>query len=80
MSRICSRVFKGYRYTHPSGPVAMTRTEWQALMVTHLSNGGRRRVEEGETMIHARDGLMVAEIYANIPAPRGAQRAEEIQS
>ena len=80
MSRACSKVFKGFLYSEPAKAVACTRTEWQALMARYLSAGGRRRVEDGETFIHAKGGALVAEIYANIPAPTGANTHEETES
>lgn len=51
-------------------PVEKTRAEWQALIAQTIAAGGRRRFEKGETFIHGRDALLIAEIYANVPAPK----------
>ena len=56
-------------------PVEKTRTEWQALMAQAIAAGGRRRVEKGETFIHGPDALLIAYIYANVPAPKPTREA-----
>jgi hypothetical protein len=51
--------------------VARPVAEWQEEIRRAVKDGGRRRVEDGETFIHGPDALIRAEIYANVPAPTG---------
>jgi predicted P-loop ATPase/GTPase len=63
-----SRTVKGFCYvTHTA--MEESRAYWQQRMREALKAGGRRRVENGETFIHQRGGRLVAEVYANVPAP-----------
>lgn len=48
---------------------AETLSEWRSRMAPILKDGGKRRVEKGETFVHDRNGVMVFEVYANI-APK----------
>ena len=68
-----SRIIEGYDYKQHEA-VARTAEEWQTLMAEAIKAGGRRRVEAGETYIHSPGGHIVAEIYANVPAPTGSQQ------
>lgn len=61
-----SRAILGFDYVLGK-PVQRTRAEWQALMATAIKEGGRRRVESGETFIHGPDARIRAEVYANVP-------------
>lgn len=45
-------------------PTAHSRQEWAFL----LQQAFRRRVEHGETFAHDEHGLLLFEVYANIPA------------
>lgn len=62
------KLLEGYDYT-TGQPVSLTRQEWQARIATAIADGGRRRVEDGETFIHGPNARIVAEAYANVPAP-----------
>lgn len=52
--------------------VTLTRGEWRERLGRCVASGGFRRVEHGETFGHGADGLVVFEVYANLPAPRVA--------
>ena len=61
-------------------PVERTRAEWQALIAKTIAAGGRRRFEKGETFIHGRDALLIAEIFANVPAPEQAGSGKDVSA
>lgn len=48
--------------------LAHPRERWRELLDNVISNGGRRRVEKGETFAHDARGQLLFEVYANIPA------------
>lgn len=68
------KLIPGYDYTTQK-PIEASRTEWQQRIAAAIKAGGRRRFEKGETYIHGRDALLIAEIYANVRAPKEATTA-----
>jgi hypothetical protein len=70
-----SKLIEGALYDPNHRPVKLTRKEWQDRIAKAIAEGGRRRVEDGETFIHAPapNPVITAEIYANIPAPKREQ-------
>jgi len=58
----------GFDYTLDRS-VERTRGEWRSLMSKVKANGGRRRVDQGETFIHDANGKIVFEIYSNVTEP-----------
>lgn len=69
MSR--NKLIPGADYVPRYTKAARTRLQWQELIASILAAGGRRRVENGETFVHDAQGLVVHEIYTNIPMPNG---------
>lgn len=67
----------GADYSPRHEGVLRTRAEWQVNIVQTIRAGGFRRVEADEsgavTYLHGPDGVIRHEIYANIPAPVGAE-------
>lgn len=61
------RKIEGALY-EPYRQIKQTRAEWQRLISDVLAAGGKRRAEAGETFIHGKGGLLVAEIYEIVPA------------
>lgn len=53
--------------------VEATFEEWQARIGAAIRAGGWRRFEKGETYIHGPDALLIAEVFANVPAPTGVE-------
>lgn len=53
--------------------VEATFAEWQARIGAAIRAGGWRRFEKGETYIHGPDALLIAEVFANVPAPVGVE-------
>lgn len=53
---------KGFDYVSQQ-PAAHSRQEWAAK----LMEAARRRVEKGETFAHDAHGVLLFEVYANIP-------------
>ena len=64
------KVIYGADYAPTWARVVRTRGEWQEIIADVTKNGGRRRVEHGETFLHDSKGKMIHEIYANVPEPR----------
>ena len=62
------KLIPGFTYTPTRREAEWTREEWQKRIAAALADGGFRRVEHGETFIHGADGLIQAEIYANVSA------------
>jgi hypothetical protein len=61
---------KGFSYvTHQ--PMSLTLTQWRGMLSELVAAGGRRRVENGETFGHGKDGLIQFEVYGNV-ALKGA--------
>lgn len=63
---------KGFNYTTSAEfdlPVSQLREELQGI----VDNGGFRRVENGETFAHGRDGLIIWEAYGNVTIKKGQQ-------
>ena len=61
-----NRISMGYCYV-TRAELSLPRAEWQERIEKAVKAGGFRRVEAGETFIHAKGGRMLAEIYANVP-------------
>lgn len=53
--------------------VEATFAEWQDRIGAAIRAGGWRRFEAGETYIHGPDALLIAEVFANVPAPEGVE-------
>lgn len=67
---------KGFNYTTQADfdlPVAKLREELQEI----VDNGGFRRVENGETFAHGKDGRIIWEAYGNVAAKSPAQRSTQ---
>lgn len=47
-------------------PMARTRPEWRDELLAVIKAGGFRRVENGETFAHDKNGTLLFEAYANI--------------
>lgn len=59
---------KGFNYTTEAAfdlPKAQLSEELQTI----VNNGGRRRVEDGETFAHSSDGTIIWEAYGNVSLP-----------
>lgn len=66
MGRVSKKLIPGFDYLKGE-PVSYTKTQWLELVKPIIDNGGRRRVEVGETFIHTkRDGILLWEIYDNL--------------
>lgn len=66
MGRVSKKLIPGFDYLKGQ-PVSYTKSEWLGLIKPIIDDGGRRRVENGETFIHTkRDGILLWEIYDNI--------------
>lgn len=63
----------GADYVPKYKPAWRTRAQWDQLLLDVLAEGGRRRVEYGETFMHDAQGHLVHEVYANIAAPHEVQ-------
>lgn len=57
---------KGFDYREQR-QVTRSRDTWQNALAALIADGGRRRVEHGETFGHAATGEIAFEIYANVP-------------
>lgn len=56
---------KGFNYDSAQEfdlPVGVLRADLQRI----IAEGGRRRVEDGETYAHGKDGLIIWEAYGNV--------------
>lgn len=62
-----SRVIPGFDY-RTQKPAQRTRAEWREDLRAVIKAGGQRRAENGETFAHGKDGLIVFEVYAILPA------------
>lgn len=63
---------KGFNYTTQAEfdlSVNVLREELQSI----CDNGGFRRVENGETFAHGRDGLIIWEAYGNVTLKKGQE-------
>lgn len=49
-------------------PIELTRADWRTRLRVVIANGGYRATEKGETFAHGKDGRLVFEVYAIIPA------------
>lgn len=68
---MAANLVNGWNYTGRNPQLcALSRDEWRSLTLQILAAGGKRRVEDGETFLYARDGVMLYEAWANIPAPK----------
>lgn len=47
-------------------PVSKDRHEWRETLRKLIADGGRRRVSDGETFGHDKQGKIQFEIYANV--------------
>jgi hypothetical protein len=56
---------KGFDYTKGTD-VDQSVALWRAQMKEVLDEKGFRRVENGETFAHGRDGKIVFEVYGNV--------------
>lgn len=45
----------------------LTRAQWRDELRKIVEDGGRRRVDAGETFATGRDGVLAFEVYENIP-------------
>lgn len=61
---------KGFDYRSGQS-VTRSADEWRADLATIINEGGRRRVENGETFAHDANGIIVWEAYGNVRLPRG---------
>jgi hypothetical protein len=59
---------EGFNYQPKSGISALTRVEWQKVMVEVVKAGGRVMFDPkcGETFLYGSNGRIVAEIYARV--------------
>lgn len=65
---------KGFNYTTEAAfdlPVEQLSDELHTI----VANGGHRRVEDGETFAHGRDGRIIWEAYGNVPAQKSGRNA-----
>lgn len=56
---------KGHDY-RVDKTLEQTPRQWAKEGATLLANGGRRRVEQGETFFHGADGRIAIEVYGNV--------------
>lgn len=71
MSR--ERSIEGFDYRR-GRPRSLSAREWRQELDAVLGDGGWRRVEQGETFAHARDGALQFEAYAAIRPTRERTR------
>lgn len=61
------KLIDGFDYRIP-GPVSHPRAEWVRMLREAIAHGGFRRAEWKETFAHGKDGLLLFEVYAIVPA------------
>ena len=61
------RLIEGFDY-QAQRPVSLPRKEWVERLAAVIKGGGRRRVENGETFGHSKDGRIAFECYSTLPA------------
>lgn len=65
MPRISKKLIPGFDYSKGK-QVEFTKVDWVNLIEKIIIHGGFRRVENGETFLHGKDGIMICEIYQNV--------------
>ena len=59
------RLVAGFDYKFGK-PLSHTMPEWRVRLRDVVKAGGFRRVENGETFAHGKDGLLLFEVYARV--------------
>jgi hypothetical protein len=57
---------KGFDYRTGLEVQKLSRA-WRADMIAVVAEGGYRRVENGETFVHGKDGRIAFEVYGYLP-------------
>lgn len=65
MPRTSKKLISGFDYQNGCA-VEFTKSEWVITIEKAIMHGGFRRVENGETFLHGKDGLLICEVYENI--------------